>query len=104
MRLRALCGLNLPQPLDFETAVAEQPDHVPVRKVELDTVVVRPLEPMHSELGPYELFGDLATVRRTEHAQDGIAEEDELAAQPQQPRRLGNPLIGVAPDRRAVLR
>ena len=64
-----------------------------------------PLEAMHPEVvAKQSIRGrDIVLVGCTEHEQRAVAEEDELAARPQQAGSLGDPGIRVGPDRGAVL-
>src|SRR5207244_361426 len=74
-------------------------------EVELDGRVVGPLETVHTELRAKESIGSRQTVlvRRTQHQQRAVAQEDEFAARTQQARRFRNPAVRVSPDGRAVL-
>ncbi|HWF75193.1 MAG TPA: hypothetical protein VG186_17740, partial [Solirubrobacteraceae bacterium] len=60
---------------------------------------------MHAEIGTQETLagGAVLLVGEGEHGQDAVDEKDEPASGAQQPRRLGKPAVGVAPDARAVL-
>jgi hypothetical protein len=47
---RAVGRLNLEQLLDVETGTSQQGDHLSVGEVELDGVIVRPLEVVHPKI------------------------------------------------------
>ena len=73
--------------------------------VKLDArVVPRPLQARPAPLRPVQAVGDLPAVPVAEHGQRRVPHEHELTPRPQQPGRFGDPAIGVAPDRRPVLR
>ena len=89
----------------------KQPDHLAGGQAELDavddTVLVVPLGPVH----PEEVTGEreprrryVVVLRVAEQQQRMPSEEDQPPARPEQPSRLGDPAVRVAPDRRAVLR
>ena len=61
-RLASSGALDLDQLLDLEAGVAQQGDHLAVREVELDRVVVGPLEPVHAELRPHQPLAGLAVL------------------------------------------
>src|SRR5262249_41793141 len=74
------------------------------REVVLDALI-RPLEAVHPELGTLErLHRSDVLVGGAKDDERRVAEEDELTALTEQPRRLGDPAIRVGPDRGAVLR
>ena len=85
---------------------AKQPDHVAVAKVEFHRLIIWPFKPVHAKVGPQQPpgGGQAFGVRDGEHEQHRIHQEDQLAAGAQQPGRLGNPRVGIAPDAGAVLR
>jgi hypothetical protein len=73
--------------------------------MELDALRLVPLEPVHAEVRPHELpTGGLLLVGRGQDRQRPVDEEDELAAGPEETRRLRNPGRRIRPDGRAVLR
>ena len=88
---------------NLEPALREHANPLPVRDVEVDLLVGRPDEPVHPELRPLQLLGDLTLVGRAQDRQRRVDEEDEVAARPQQASGLGDPTLGLAPDRGAVL-
>ena len=98
--------LHLDQVLDLEPRSPEQPDHVAVGESELDGAVgVRPVEPMHAEVIALQLLARRQVlVGRRQHREVRTAEEHQRAAGAKDPRRLGDPPVGIAPDRGAVLR
>src|SRR5436190_1840002 len=98
-------GPELEEVLDLKPAAAEQPDHVAVAEVELDRVVVGPFEPVHAEVRPEQPVrgGQVVLVGDREHDHHRVDQEDQLAARAQQPGRLGDPGVRVAPDAGAVL-
>ena len=67
--------------------------------------IVRPFDAVHPEVRtPQRRAGRLVlVVGRAQHQQVRVAEEDQLAAAPQQPRGFRDPDVGIAPDRGAVL-
>src|SRR4029450_1295073 len=74
-------------------------------RVELDSrLIVVPLELVETPLGPGEPLADLTLVRHAEHLKRRAAHEHEFTAVAQEPRRLWDPLRGVAPDGGAVFR
>src|SRR6516225_11802980 len=50
-------GAEFEEILDFQAAVAQQPDHLAVAQVELHRLVARPFEPVHAEVGPHQPLG-----------------------------------------------
>src|SRR5439155_23878977 len=98
--------LELDQALEFEAVLAQQVDQRAMREVELDAAALldRPFEPVHAELRTLQLLLHNTNVRRAEHGERRVTEENELPARSQQPRGLRNPLVRIGPDRRAVLR
>ena len=54
---RARRGLDFDEVGDFEAAAAQQPGHVAVTDVELHRVGAQPLEAVHAEVGPLQVFG-----------------------------------------------
>src|SRR4029450_4164946 len=107
---RSLGYLYLDEVFDLKPVRAEEPDRLAVREAELDAVdravLVMPLGPMHPEEVPVELEvrgGGVVALRVTGQQQGVPAEEDQPSARPQQPGRLRDPPVRVAPDRRAVL-
>ena len=63
------------------------------------------IEPMHAEMIPLQLLGRRQIlVRRRQHREIRTTEEHQLPTRAQDPRRLGDPTVGIAPDRGAVLR
>src|SRR4051794_24242936 len=98
---------QLVERLDLEASLAQRADHLAVRQVELDRgpLGVVPLDAVEAELRAREAVrGDLGPGRRAEDDEDGVGEEDEPAARAQQPRGLGDPALGLAPQARPVLR
>jgi len=91
------------QRLDREAVAGERGDPVAVREVELDAVVVRVGDLAQPALVADEAVLRGAGVRRAQGAQQRVGEEDQPAAGAQQARRLGDPGVRVAPERRAVL-
>ena len=72
--------------------------------MELDGwTIVRPFEPVQPTLRPSQALLHLAGVGHAEHRKGRVAKEDELATGPQEARRFGDPFVGIAPDRGAVL-
>lgn len=68
-------------------------------------VAVGPREPVHAEVGPQQhLSRREILLGEREHREGGVTEEDQQPAGSQHPRRLGDPAIRIAPDRRPVLR
>src|SRR5215216_5587931 len=75
--LRGLRRLQLPEAFDLEPSLSQEPEHVSVGEMELDALVLGgPLEAVHPELRSHELLAHAALVRRAEHAENGVAEED----------------------------
>ncbi len=74
-------------------------------EVELHGVVVGPLEAVHAEIRAEQPVGggQAVLVGHGEHQQDRVDQEDQLPAGAEQPRRLGDPGVRVAPDAGAVL-
>src|SRR3954462_5840801 len=98
---RAVRRAQLVERLDLEAGLAQRADHLAVREVELDRgpLGVVPLDAVEAELRAREAVrGDLGAGRRAEDDQDGVGEEDESAARAQQPRGLGDPALGLAPE------
>ena len=75
-----------------------------MREVELDPLVVGPLEPVQAELATDELFRRRPAVGRAEDDERAVDEEDQPTAGPQQASSLRDPAVWIAPDRGAVLR
>src|SRR4029077_6066711 len=50
---------------DLESARTQQPDAVAMRDVELDAILVRPLEPMHPELAAQQSLGGWSSVSKS---------------------------------------
>ncbi len=75
-----------------------------MRDVEVDASVLigGPLETVHSEMVAQQGLAGRPHVGEREHPHVRVAEEYEAAAGSQDPPRLGDPGVGVAPDRRAV--
>ena len=99
---RSSCSASISKP-----AVAEHADHLAVGEVELDrgAVLVVPLDAVEPELRAREALGrHLGVGRGAEHDQRRVGQEDEPAARAQQPRRLRDPALRLAPQARAVLR
>ena len=104
VRLGAGGSLDLDQVEDLEAVRAQQADPVAVREVVLDAAV-RPRKRCIPNCGRCSVSSPAASSsRRAEDDERRVAEKDELAAGPQEPRRLGDPLVRVGPDRGAVLR
>ena len=100
---RALAREELHQAKDLEAGVAQDLDELTGPDVELDLGLARPLEAVHPALRPLEARRHLAFVRHAQHRERRVAEEYKLPASSQQPRGFGDPLVRIAPDRRAVL-
>ena len=62
-----------------------------------------PVDPVQAALRPLQRLASVRRRRSRRARERRVAEEDEPAAGAQQPRRLGDPLVRVAPDRGAVL-
>src|SRR5206468_7682688 len=101
---RGLRRVELVELLDLEAVRAQESDPVAVAELELDLVRVGPFDLVESALRTLQRLHRAALGGRTQHGERRVAQEHEQAARPQQPRRLGDPLVGIAPDRRAVLR
>src|SRR6185295_8572815 len=96
-------GLDGHQPVDGEAARAEQGDTLGIGKVELDGAIGGPLEPVQAEVVADEPVGHRGVVVRAAQREDrGVLHEDEAPARTQEPRRLGHPDAGIAPDAGAV--
>ena len=69
-------------------------------------MVVGPLEAVHAEVVAQQAVARrlVLGVGRAEHQDRAVDQEDKLSAGPQDPRRLGDPAVGIAPDAGAVLR
>ena len=92
--------------LDLEPALAQQPNPLAVRKLELDALVLvrtTRADAARTAAGA-SCSPTFPVVGSAEDRQRRVPQEDELATRPQQPGRLGNPLVRIAPDRGAVLR
>ena len=88
---------------DVEAGLSQEREELAERQVELGRPVVLPVEPVQPALRPLQLLACQPSSARAEDRERRVAQEDELAARPEQPRRLRDPAVGVAPDRRAVL-
>ena len=64
---------------------------------------IGPVEPKQAALRTLQGRRHFAFLRHAEHRERRIPQEHELAAGPQQTRRLRDPLAGIAPDRGPVL-
>src|SRR5581483_4314860 len=85
-RLRPLGRrLELDEILDLEAVRAQQPDPLAVAEMKVDPV--RPVEAAHAEVVAHKLALPRPIVRQ--HREDTVAQEDQLTARPQEPRRLG---------------
>jgi hypothetical protein len=73
--------------------------------VELDTWVVWPLESVHLVVVPKQTVGYrlVLVIGRAQHQDRPIAEEHELSIRAQDASSFRDPLVGIRPDRRAVL-
>src|SRR5215211_3611942 len=101
---RRLGRSKLPKTEDLEPGPTQQAEHVPVAQVVLDALVVPgPLHPPELELRTQQPFLDPSLVGHAHHRERRVAKEDELAARAEQAVSLANPLLGIDPDRRAVL-
>ena len=76
-----------------------------MRERELDGPVgVRPVEPMHAEVIALQLLGRREIlVGRRQHRQVRTTEEHQRPSRTEDPRRLRDPSVRVAPDGRSVL-
>src|SRR5271170_7958003 len=97
---------DLDQVLYLEAAAAQQPDHVAVAEVELHRLVVWPFEAVHAEVGPQQLLGggQVSLVGDREHELYRVDQEDQPPAGAQQPGRLRDPSVRIAPDAGPVFR
>src|SRR5438132_1363972 len=96
---------QLEQVEDLQAAGAKQADPLARGQRELDRLVVGPLQPMETEVVAAQVgVGGAGAVGGAQRQQRSVLEEDQLAARPQQPRRLRDPPVGIAPDAGAVLR
>jgi hypothetical protein len=97
---------ELDEVLYLQAAPPQQADHVAVAEMELHRLIIGPFEPVHAEVGPPQLLGGwlITVVGDGEHEQHRVHQEYQPSAGAQQPGRLGDPGVGIAPDARAVLR
>ena len=97
---------KLDQVLNLEPVGAEETNPITVAEVELDRPV-GPIDPMHPEVWAFKPLADgrlvVGAVGCTEQRQQAVDEEDQLTAWSENPGRLGDPGVGIAPDARAVL-
>src|SRR5436309_14058855 len=105
VRLGILRGLDLDEIQHLEAVRAQQPDPVAVTKVELDAPLgAFPLEAMHAEVGAQQpLLGRQFLVRGAEDHERPVRQADQVTPGTEQARGLGNPPVGVGPERGAVL-
>jgi hypothetical protein len=83
---------------DDEPVGAQHPDPVAVAGMELDAAA-RPRHPAQAPLRPQEpLLGEALVFRDAQGGQDAVGQEHQPAARAQQPGRLGDPTLRVAPD------
>src|SRR5262249_18162593 len=100
MRLAFRRSLDLDQVLEGGTVRAEEADPIAVAEVDLDAARVIPDEPVHPEVGPDQLPSRRKLlVGRADDHHGAVDEQDEPAARPEQASRLGDPAVGVGPDR-----
>ena len=91
------------QGLDDEAVGAQHAHPVAVAGVELDATA-RPLHPADLRWRPAQpLVGVPLVLGDAQGDEHAVGQEDEPPTRPQQPRRLGHPPLGVAPDAGAVL-
>src|SRR5262245_36797032 len=96
---------QLDQVEHLQAAVAKEPDPLADGQRELHRLVVGPLEPMEIEVVAQQAgVGSALAVRRAQRQQRAVLEEHQFATGAEQPRRLGDPAVGIAPDAGAVLR
>src|SRR3989442_12705076 len=89
---------------DLEAGAPEDAEEIAVAEMELDRrLIVGPFEPVQSTLRPLQALLDSAGVGHAEHREGRVAQEHELATGPKEACRFWDPLVRVAPDRRAVL-
>ena len=107
---RAVGHLDLDEVFDLEPARAQEPDHLAVGESELDPidlpVLVVPLCAVHPEEVAVELelgWGFIVVLRVAEQQQRVAPEEDEPTARSEQPGRLRDPAVRIAPDGGAIL-
>src|SRR3954469_18863486 len=100
----ALGDLHFDEVFDLEATVPQQADHFPVGQVKLGRAVP-PVEAVHAEERPLQALRRrkifIAHWRR-QHQEERVAEEVEPAAGTEDPGRLRDPEVGIAPDRRPV--
>ncbi len=106
MLLRIVGRVELDQVDDVEAGAPQQAEQLAVRDLPLDALRVGPLEAPEAALGALEGRAELLRleVGRAEDRDRAVAQEPEPTARPQEAVGLGDPLVGVAPDARAVLR
>ena len=101
---RVVGRVELDEVDDVEAGAPEQAEELAVRQLPLDADLVGPLEPAEAPLRALErLAGRRLLVGRAEDRERAVAEEPEAPAGPQQPMRLGQPAVRVAPDAGPVL-
>src|SRR6188472_4270142 len=103
VRLGVCWRLNLDEVDDLEAVRAKEAHPVAVTELELNTVF-GPFEAVHAELPSQEPLPGRTLVGRAEYCERRVAEENETTARAEEPRCLGNPPVGIAPDACPVLR
>src|SRR6266542_4480605 len=76
---------------------------VAVAQVEFHRLVVRPFEPVYTEVAAAELLADTAQFVTRQHHDRRVAQEDQRSARAEQASGLGDPPVGIAPDAGSVL-
>src|SRR4051812_18526633 len=94
--------VELVERLDLEPGVTEQPNPFAVRLVEIG--LVGPVDPLQAALRALERLRARTLLARAERGENRVAQEDQPAARPEQPVRVRDPDVGVAPDGGPVLR
>ena len=100
---RIVGRIQLDQVEDVEARPPQQAEQLTVRQLPLDAGLAGPLQATETALGAEELFARHSLAGRAENGERAVAEEPEPTARPEQPVRLGEPEVGVAPDAGAVL-
>jgi hypothetical protein len=71
-------------------------------QVELDAAI-RPLLPVHAEVGPLQRSGGISLIRETAHEERRVAKKHQPATRSEQSGCFRYPHVWVAPDGRSVL-
>ena len=95
---------QLDELLDYKIVGAEETNQVSMPKMELHGRIIGPLETVHAELRPQQAIGGRSfLVGYAQHQERAVAQEHQLPARSEETGCLGDPPVGVGPDRRSVL-